>query len=113
MVVSPHPSPALKIAPITMTLNLKVTAIATSPEATTECAVVSLVMERTGVMVTPVPTLATTLEVVSPMILNLKNLKGKKMPTHATTLEGAGKVVSPVPTLAPTPEVLSPITLNL
>ena len=54
------------------------------------------------------PSLASTLEVLSPM-----TLKGEEMPTHATTLEGAGMVASPMPTLAPTLEVASPITLNL
>jgi hypothetical protein len=53
-----------------------------------------------------VPTLGTTMEVVSPMILNLK---GEERPTLAT-LEGAEMAVSPVATLV---EVLSPITLYL
>jgi hypothetical protein len=62
-------------------------------------------------VVPPVPTLATTLEVISPA-LNLP-VKSEEMPAQ-TPLEGAaGMVASPMPTLAPTLEVVSPITLNL
>jgi hypothetical protein len=57
-----------------------------------------------------VPTLASTLEVISPVTLDLK---GEGMPSHATTLEGAKMMASPVPTLVPTMEVVSPMTLNL
>ena len=66
---------------------------------------------------TPVPTHATTLELISPMVLNLKgsempipattldvvslmtlNVKGEEVPTLATTLEGPDSNVAACPT---------------
>jgi hypothetical protein len=41
------------------------------------------------------------------------NLNGEKMPTQATTLEGAGTVVSPVPILASPLDVVSTMALDL
>jgi hypothetical protein len=48
-------------------------------------------MECAKMVVSPVPTVATPLEVVSPMTLNLKG----EMPTYATMLEGSDSTRQP------------------
>jgi hypothetical protein len=76
-----------------MTLNLKSEGEVPTVATALEAVVVSPPMPTRAttvkyakMAVSPVPTLALPLEVVSPMTLNLK---GEEMPTHATTLEGS------------------------
>jgi hypothetical protein len=52
-------------------------------------------LEGANMVASPVPSLASTLEVVFPISLNLT---GEEMPTHATTLEGSDSDVAACPT---------------